>query len=53
VSEPLFNPTGGYAELCRSAAFVLILQQTLAGVYALLAVLANAFLRGKGIRDAA
>ena len=30
VSEPLFNPTGGYAAYVVPAAFVLILQQTLA-----------------------
>jgi ABC-2 type transport system permease protein len=29
VSEPLFNPTGGYASYVVPAAFVLILQQTL------------------------
>lgn len=29
VSEPLFNPTGGYASYIVPAAFVLILQQTL------------------------
>ena len=29
VSEPLFNPTGGYADYVVPAAFVLILQQTL------------------------
>ena len=29
VSEPLFNPTGGYASYVVPAAFILILQQTL------------------------